>query len=181
MFLTSCRKYHCIKDGMNIDLGQGWGGKLSGNTIRIAIALTMYTDDRATISGKTMEGAVKLARWFQAHAMNLMGGDSELSPEANEALQWLTRNGEAEVTVAKARNQLRKRKTFQKGDMVDGAFLELETANYIRQCMPAHDGSFKKPTGPVIMLHPSLLHHEEEQEDGVQERDESGPQGGTIT
>ena len=36
---------------------------------------------------------MELAKWFRDHAPRLMGGDGELSAEANEALAYLVRRG----------------------------------------------------------------------------------------
>lgn len=64
------------------------------------------------------------ARWFWDHAPRLMGGDGELSAEANEALAYLVRRGESPVPVSLIRNTLRKRKSFPREERLDAALAE---------------------------------------------------------
>ena len=137
-------------------MGQGWGGKLGGNTLRIAGLLTLLTDDMTTVSEKTMRGAIELAKWFKAHALRLMGGDGELSAEANEALQYLVRRGESPVPVSHVKNTLRKRKSFQREERLDAALAELQMAGYVRLMnSPPHETG--RPAMLKFELHPSLL------------------------
>ena len=68
------------------------------------------------------------ARWFRDHAPRLMGGDGELSAEANEALAYLVRRGESPMSVSLIRNMLRKQKSFRQKERLDEALMELQLA-----------------------------------------------------
>ena len=138
-------------------LGEGWGGKLCGNTARIAGLLALLEGDRTVIGGETMQGAIRIARWFREQALTMMGGEADLSSAGNEALEWLVRRGEAKVSEARVREGLRKKKTFNRMDVVDGALLELETAGFIRRAKPPRREGAGRPEGPQLLLHPGLL------------------------
>ena len=100
---------------------------------------------------------MELAKWFKAHELRLMGGDGELSAEANEALAYLVRRGESPVSVRMAKNTLRKKRSFQKSETLDLALLELRDAGYIRMIAPVRDETRGRPGGEALMLHPGLL------------------------
>jgi hypothetical protein len=139
------------------EVGQGWGGKLSGNTLRLAGLMQLLTLQPDTVSEKTMRGAVEIARWFRDHALRLMGGDGELSPEANEVLQWLVRRGEAKIIARLAKNALRRRKSMAKSDTVEIALEELKNAGYIQLASPPRNEAAGRPAGDMLLLHPDLL------------------------
>ena len=139
------------------DLGQGWGGKLCGNTIRLAGLITLSREDRREISGDAMSKAIRMAKWFRDQALRLMGGENGLSPEANEALGWLVRRGEAEISATQVKNILRKRKPFPRAESVDLALDELETNRFIRRFTVQGNEVTGRPRGLMIQLHPGLL------------------------
>ena len=148
--------------GTLAEVGQGWGGKLCGNTARIAGLLSLMKGDWKEIDGQTMKNAVLIARWFQEHALRLMGGEDALTPEAREALQYLLKRGEAKVSSGAVRNVLRKRKAFLRADVVDNALAELETHGYARLAAPEPNGTKGRPLCPLLELHPDLLVKEDE-------------------
>ena len=134
----------------------GLCGNRSGNTSQPAGLMTLLPLEPGTVSEKTMRGAVQIARWFRDHALRLMGGDGELSPEGNEALQYLVRRGQCPVSVSLIRNTLRKRKFFQREEKLDAALIEVQTAGYVRLMnSPPHETG--RPAILKFELHPSLL------------------------
>lgn len=143
--------------GQLCELGAGWGGKLSGNTLRIAGLLTLMTPGRARVEADCMQSAVQIARWFLSHAKSLMAGSGDLSPEAEEMLRYLVRRGEGVVAATVVKNVVRKKTVFKQTDAFEMAMAELEREGYIQlnhECLRASAG---RPTGPVIHLHPDLL------------------------
>ncbi len=148
------------------DLGQGWGGKLCGNTARLAGLMTLLREEREAISGDTMARAVAIARWFRDQALRLMGGEVELSPEANEMLGWLVRRGENGVSQVKIKQAIRRRTTFNKTETVQDAFTELSGAGFIRFVDPPKRDGAGRPSCQLLELHPSLLKSGTEPADG---------------
>ena len=143
--------------GVLAEVGQGWGGKLCGNTARVAGLLSLLKGDWREVSGETMRGAVQIARWFQAHALRLMGGEDTLSPEAREALHYLLKRGLPEVPLAAVRNVLRKRKAFLHGDAVNDVIGDLAAAGYLRLAAAPPTGAKGRQFGSLVQLHPDLL------------------------
>ena len=143
--------------GSMANLAQGWGGKLCGNTVRVAGLLHLLVSDSLTVDGDTMRGEIRVARWFRAQAMRLISGNEELSPEANDALSWLVRRGELRIGATLVRNALRKRKPFPRMEVAIRALNELEDAGYIRQTFTPRRAGAGRPEGPMIELHPGLL------------------------
>ena len=85
-----------------------------------------------------------------------MGGDGELSPEGNEALQYLVRKGQSPVPVSLIRNTLLKRKAFRHEEKLNYAFEELVSAGYVQKINPPRNETGRPPK-PVFILHPRLL------------------------
>ncbi len=143
--------------GSLANLAQGWGGKLCGNTVRIAGLLQLLADDSLEIGGEAMKGAVRIARWFRDQAMRLVNGDEDLSPEGNEMLGWLVRRGEPLVSVARVKNAMRKKKTYSRPETFERALDELVAAGFIRKVAAPRKEGAGRPDGPLAELHPGLL------------------------
>ena len=142
------------------DLGQGWGGKLCGNTARIAALMQLTRRDEArrmVVDGEVMGWAIGLARWFRDQALRLMGGEKGLSPEANEALWWMVKRGVPTLKESYVRNNLRKKKLYPNDDAVNSAIMELLDAGYLRKIETAVTGTNGRPQCPILALHPGLL------------------------
>ena len=141
------------------DLGQGWGGKLCGNTARIAALMQLTRRDEArrmVVDGEVMGWAIGLARWFRDQALRLMGGEKGLSPEANEALAYMVRKGETVFPVTEIRAKLRWRRGLKTAELVESALDELAEHGYIR-LLPAPPWSGTgRPPKPRYELHPEL-------------------------
>lgn len=82
-----------------------WASKLAGATVRIAGLIHLADRFRsgwaAPISADTVEAAVRVARYYLAHALavfdNVMGADPVVD-DARAILDWITRHGRHEFT-----------------------------------------------------------------------------------
>ena len=116
------------------DLAGGFGGKLRGNTARIAGLLYILevglgpTERR--IHGRHMRGAIEIARYFTAHMLALCGAE-DLSPEADAVLKVLRRCGVATFTQTFLRRKLNGRRGLDTTDAVAKAIEELLVEEFI--------------------------------------------------
>lgn len=144
-----------LLDGMS----DGWGGKLAGNTVRIAGILKMLDkpDPSTQIQVHHVEAAIMIARYFMSHVLAATGRDTGLSCEAAEVLDEIKRQRQEAFKPSYMRQKLRFRARFKAGGAVDGALLELEDAGYIRHgAMPPWNG-IGRPPEALYEVHPDLF------------------------
>ena len=112
---------------------EGWAGKLAGNTVRISALLWRAgtTSDNPfrgapVIDGFAMSNAIRIGRYFLAHAAAAFGIVSNMQ-NVKRALAAI--KGETEITK---RDILRKCRTFRTSEEVQRAIDTLEAYGYIR-------------------------------------------------
>lgn len=137
-------------------LGGGWEGKLAGNTLRIAGLMALLAFETLTIREHVMRGAIRQARWF-ADSMKALCGVSELSPEAEGMLRYLSRRGERKVSMASVRTGLKGRKHFRKAEDIRNTLQELANAGLVRFQIQALNGGPGRPPKPAVLVHPEIL------------------------
>ncbi len=171
------------------DLAGGFGGKLRGNTARIAGLLRLLADDEPEsrqpsdgddpafacyhIRAEDMQGAIDIARYFLSHMLQLCGFE-DLSAEADAALKLLVKLGADEFSASTVRYRMRGQKAFERAEQVEAVFDELERWGCIRlkAQQPAVNSIGGRPRKPMYELHPALTglqepsakHREDEQE-----------------
>ncbi len=139
------------------EVGAGWGGKLCGNTARIAGLLTLLADEGFVIGSKRMQAAVTIAQYFAAQMLSLTGADMGLSQNAHELLKFLKEWQAPEFSPAVVRRKLRNRKRFEKGDVFDAALLELANSGYLRAGKQPEWNGVGRPPEAHYTMHPALL------------------------
>lgn len=106
---------------------QGWAGKISGFTLRIAALLHIAETDlqNLTINDATMKNAIEMATLLTEHALaafNLIGVEQSVE-DAKHIFQWIKTHGKAtftqsEIVLAMRNKKLRKTERLQKALMV---------------------------------------------------------------
>ena len=139
------------------DLAGGFGGKLRGNTARIAGLLYILEVGLAPterrVHGRHMRGAIQIARYFTAHMIALCGAE-DLSPEADAVLKVLRRCGLPRFSQAYVRKKLHGRRGLDSSDAVSLALGELTESGFIRidTAVPNSVNSRGRRTGPMFCL-----------------------------
>ena len=139
------------------DLAGGFGGKLRGNTARIAGLLYILevglgpTERR--VHGRHMRGAIEIARYFTAHMLALCGAE-DLSPEADAVLKVLRRCGVERFSQNDVRMKVKGMRRLERADDVALVLAELMEARFIEPyaCEPIASGRAGRPRGPVYRL-----------------------------
>lgn len=138
-------------------LPSGWGGKILGNTARIAGLLSLLDNQETTVQAYTMRAAVDIAKYFISQLTAIAGTNIQVSSEAGEVLNYIARAGQPEFAPSVLKQSLRSRKRFSKAETVDTALHELVCEGLIRP-MPA--GAYSgngRPPQPKYQMHPGLL------------------------
>ena len=141
-------------------LPSGWGGKISGNTARIAGLLALLEGEAESISGHAMQAAVTIAEYFMSQMIFISGADMQTSPEASEVLRYIEQWGCTIFGPYKLRQALRCRKRFEKGGTVDRALSELVALGYIRKTLPPEWGGTGRKPEAMFEVHPDLIKKE---------------------
>lgn len=142
------------------DLGRlpsGWGGKVCGNTIRIAGLLCLFEGKGDIVEDDVMQSAITIAQYFIDQQLSLTKAERPISLEAAEVLQYIEQKGQDQFSPYLFRQDLRNRKRFEKGETVDHALMELEGAGYIRKGMPPEYGGTGRRPEAVYHVHPDLI------------------------
>ncbi len=141
-------------------LPAGWGGKILGNTARIAGLLCLLEGQGDVVEEFTMQAAVTISEYFISQEIFLSGSDALVGTDATEILQHLIRKQQSEFIPYKLRQSLRSRSRFKKAESVYLALKELEQAGYIRRMIaPEYNGKGRKPEA-MFQLNPALLKRE---------------------
>lgn len=139
------------------DVGSGWGGKLCGNTARIAGLLTLLADEGFIVNAERMQAAVTIAQYFAAQMLSLTGADIGLSQNAYELLRYLKERQAPQFSPATVRRKMRNRKRFEKGDVFDAALFELADSGYLRVGKQPEWNGVGRPPEAHYTMHPALL------------------------
>ena len=138
------------------DLAGGFGGKLRGNTARIAGLLYILevglgpTERR--VHGRHMRGAIEIARYFTAHMIALCGAE-DLSPEADAVLKVLRRCGVERFSQSYVRRKLHGRRGLDSVEAVELALAELRDTGFIIPLPPeGTTSSGGRPPSPRYAL-----------------------------
>jgi replicative DNA helicase len=145
--------------GLLDGVADGWGGKLAGNTVRIAGVLKMLENPDPAIQIQThhMASAIEIARYFMAHTLTATGRNMGMTHEAAEVLEEIKRQRQEAFKPSSVRQKLRFRSRFKADGAVDFALLELEKTGYIRHgAMPAWNG-IGRPPEALYEAHPDLF------------------------
>ena len=139
------------------DLAGGFGGKLRGNTARIAGLLYILevglgpTERR--VHGRHMRGAIEIARYFTAHMIALCGAE-DLSPEADAVLKVLRRCGVERFSQNELRKKVKGTRRLERAEDIALVLAELETAGFIARAMIETNGNNAggRPRSPVYKM-----------------------------
>ncbi len=125
-----------------------WGGKLVGNTARIAALLCRASVDRGhdsgdyelflpelVIDGKTMAGAVEIARYYLAHARAVFGVTG-VDPMIKDCMKTLERIREKQFRTFKLRDIQLASSQCPKKETLMPILEQLEDHEYIRRLDP---------------------------------------------
>ena len=137
------------------DLAGGFGGKLRGNTARIAALLCLLElgpgGELDYIHGRHMRGAIGIARYFTAHMLALCGAE-DLSPEADAVLKTLRRCGAEAFSQSFVHRKVRGMRSLERAEDVARTLAELEMAGFIRHIAAAEAPAMGRPRGPRYAL-----------------------------
>ncbi len=116
---------HCKGDLKG--LVDGWEGKLTGNTVRIAGILKMLDSPNPydSVEARHMVWAVAIAQYFIDQLKAIVGVDTGLSVEAHALLASIKDMKASSFSPSVIRQKLRRKKLFAKDGIVDKALLEL--------------------------------------------------------
>lgn len=139
-----------------------WGGKLVGNTLRIAGLLCragVYRDhdfleepEPLAVDGRTMENAVKLGRYYLNHAQKIYSvlPEDAMYKNASRILKMIINENLTEFDRRKA---MRSCRTFKTVSEIQPVLDFLEDFGYIAQIPQKYSGSGRPPQ-PKYMVNP---------------------------
>jgi len=138
-----------------------WAGKYVGATIRLAGLLHLAEDPTTgwgrSITGDTMGRAVKLGRYFAAHALAAFDliGENESIEKARVVLDWIERKKPSRFS----RNELAKgvsRAQFKTVTLLDEPLNLLEQHGYIRREPEPERRGRGRPPSASFLVHPKF-------------------------
>lgn len=142
-----------------------WGGKLVGNTIRIAAILHAATavecgtsPIEGPVSGETMEAAISLGRALVSHAVAVFGA-LDMTPEIRLARYVLDRilsaPDHANLTKRELWHRCKGKKEIQRADDLDQPLELLKEHHHLR--VEGQGSTGGRPPSPAIVLNPAVL------------------------
>lgn len=154
-----------LGDGGRLDLIQDWGGKLAGQTVRLAgimHCIRHYEGNplQHVIGVETMDAAIEIARYLIPHAEFVLTemsskDDSSETDVAELLLKWITRKKTAHFTKREA-HQENSRFKRKKVEELDPILAELVRRGYIRE-IPTKPTGRGRPPSPVYEVNPAFL------------------------
>lgn len=148
-------------------LGQGaikyWGGKLAGNTVRIAAAIhsglcrSSKLPDEFDIEYETMEHAVRIAEASISHAMAVhdMATADANRERAKQLLDYCKRNAVQETTQRDLFSKLRGRSLFNRSEDVGEGLAVLIEFGWVH-LLPTENGKAGRPSNRFL-IHEELF------------------------
>lgn len=148
-----------LGDGGAMEAMKDWGGKLAGETVRLAAVLHCAEFDLDLEIGEgTLAAAISIARYLIPHAeavFTLMSATDDAAD--NEAalyiLRWIKRHGKSEFSKRDAQQHGRRR--FPSADAIDEPLGELTRRGYIR-LKPTKSSGPGRPSSPVYEVNPKF-------------------------
>jgi len=148
-----------------------WAGKLVGNTVRIAglLCRTELTFDHSqlekhdlVVSGKTMENAIRIGRYFLAHAKAAFAilDDSKLIKDSRFVLKALIKAGIREESFNR-RDVMRLCRKYKDRDEVQAILDQLAEYDYIATEPLSLYKGFGRPRAPKYYLNPAIFDNPE--------------------
>ncbi len=142
-----------------MEIMRDWGGKLAGETLRLAGVLHCVEHDPSLcISVATIEAAIEIARYLVPHAeavLEMMEAKEDSGDDdARYVLRWIERHKRREFTKSEAQHHGKRR--FPKANAIDAALNELVRRGYIR-LRPAQVSGPGRPPSPTYEVNPSIF------------------------
>jgi hypothetical protein len=157
-----------------------WAGKLAGTLARVAGLFHLAVGDPSTqVSGETMKAALSLAEYLIAHAKAVyatMGADPVVT-DAQQALGWLERTGQATFTARDMFNGVRGH--FKTMAPLQKALDLLEWHGYIRAVTSKKKGPGRPPS-PRFEVNPSWRCQHQRPPQSSAESAEKAVEGGSA-
>ncbi len=150
--------------GSRLEDFRGWGSKLAGAVGRIAGGLHLAVTGglESTISAETMEGAIRIGRYFEAHALAAFGlmVESLAEKQAKRLLAWIQRRERHQFTE---RGATRDFSTGGRSADVKPGLRVLEEHSSIRRRTetPRRPGAPGRTPSPVYEVNPAAFRSEE--------------------
>ena len=147
------------KGGDLYGLCNGWGGKLVGNTVRIAGLLKLLDDPnpQEKITATHTRSAIEIARYFVAQLKGILGAGNELSPDAQALLKEIVKQGISPFDPTVLKRKLRRRTDFENATTVDDVLAELKEADYLRQQPVERKEGAGRPKEPLLLVNPHMM------------------------
>ncbi|ADD40067.1 DnaB domain protein helicase domain protein [Stackebrandtia nassauensis DSM 44728] len=137
-----------------------WGGKLVGNTARIACLLHLAkhftTGWNKPIDADTVNEASLIAFYFIDHALSTFDdvGTDEVTRDAGHVLDWITTQNTSRFNKRDLFRGVRSR--IPRAGQLDPALGLLESHGYIKALPPAARHGPGRPPSPVFLVHPEF-------------------------
>ena len=125
---------------------RAWGGKLAGNTARVA-AVLHATETAPT----TMPHEKEVDHAIAVHDLAITDSDRG---RAIQVLDWIKRSGKSSLTVREVQQSLKQRADFRRAADVRAAFQVLQEHGWLFRLHS--EQSLGRPSEPFL-VHPELL------------------------
>lgn len=147
-----------LGDGGTLEKMRDWGGKLAGETIRLAaIFHCIKWGPVEQIDLQTLNAAIETARYLVPHAeaaLRLMSGrESRTEDDAYYLLRWIDRHQFPHFTKSEAQHHGKRR--FPRADLIDLPLAELVRRGYIRP-RPEKPSGPGRPQSPMFDVNPAV-------------------------
>jgi hypothetical protein len=148
-----------LADGGQMEGMPDWGGKLAGETLRLA-AIIHFVDHRpeTAIDQKTIVAAIEIAEYLIPHAeavLNMMeAADDDAVADAGYVLKWIRRHQRREFTKTEVQHHGKRR--FPKAEDIDPALSELTLRGYIRP-RTVEQAAPGRPPSPTYDVNPAVF------------------------
>ena len=147
------------KGGDMYGLCNGWGGKLVGNSVRIAGLLKLIDNPnpQEKITATHTRGAIEIARYFVTQLKGILGAGNELSPDAQALLKEIVRQGISPFDPTALKRKLRRRAEFENAATVDDVLAELQETDYLRPQPVERKEGAGRPKEPLLLVNPHVM------------------------
>jgi hypothetical protein len=153
-----------LRPGAKLGNAVDWGGKLHGQTVRLALVLYLMTTMRSgwgsPIGAEPMRAAVELARYFIEHTLvvlDLMGAN-ETTSLAKVVLDWVKRTKSADDIITKRDvfNGIRTQKVSRADQLDDPLQLLVDRGWLNVVAVPERRPGGGRPPSPKYTVNPAL-------------------------
>jgi hypothetical protein len=148
-----------LRDGEPLEMLRDWGGKLAGQTLRLAAAMHCIQEGLAgQISVETLTAAVLISGWAIPHAdhalRQMAAADGHVVSDAEYLWRRIQVNGLSVLTRRDARRLGPRR--WPRAEDVDPALAELVKRGYIRLAPTTEPAGPGRPRSPVYEVRPDV-------------------------